>query len=122
LNTKKVEDIQIFAIGIYSSSSDQRFMSYSFLHGDGFAENCNFGQTAAMREQLNLGLFGWDSSPELNTKKLENSPSFPLVTYRASLDQRFRRYIILCIGKTAENFFGQDSSWREKPKLRPRLN
>jgi hypothetical protein len=53
--------------------------------------------------KINSGLLGWDSSPELNTKKLENSPSFPSVTYTASLDQWFRGYEILRIGKTAEN-------------------
>jgi hypothetical protein len=73
------------------------------LHGDGFAENCNSRQTAVAREKLNLGLFGWDSSLEFNTKKLENYPKFASVTYTASLDQRFRSYGILRIGKTAEN-------------------
>jgi hypothetical protein len=43
------------------------------------------------------------SSPELNTKKLNNFPSFTSVTYTASTDQQFRRYGILRIGKTAEN-------------------
>jgi hypothetical protein len=73
------------------------------LHGDGFAENCNSGQAAVMREKLNMGLFGWDFSLEMYTKKLDNSPSFLSVTYTASSDQRFRRYGILRIGKTAEN-------------------
>jgi hypothetical protein len=73
------------------------------LHDDGFAENCNSGQIAVLKENQILGLFGWDSSPELNTKKLDNSPSFPLVTYTASTDERFRRYGILRIGKTGEN-------------------
>jgi hypothetical protein len=98
-NTKKVENISRFPTGIYLPSSDQRFRFYDFLHDDGFAENCNSGQTAETREKLNLGLFGWDSSPELNMKKLDNSPVFPLVTYTASTDQRFRRYGILCISK-----------------------
>jgi hypothetical protein len=102
-NTKKVEGILIFPTGIYLPSSDQRFRFYDFLHDDGFIENCNSGQNAVTREKLNLGLFEWDSSPELNTKKLENSPSFPSDTYTASLDQWFRRYRILRIGKTAEN-------------------
>jgi hypothetical protein len=69
-NTIKVEDIHIFPTDIYLHSSDQRFRFYDFLHSDGFAENCNSGQTAAMREKLNLGMFRWDSSLELNTKKL----------------------------------------------------
>jgi hypothetical protein len=85
------------------SSSDQRFGFYDVLHDDRFAENCNSGQTAVPREKLYLGLFGWDSSPELNTKKLENSPIFSSVTYSASSDQWFRSYRILRIGKTAEN-------------------
>jgi hypothetical protein len=73
------------------------------LHDDGFAENCNSGQIAVLKENQILGLFGWDSSPELNTKKLHNNPSFPLVSYTASTVYRFRRYGILRIGKTAEN-------------------
>jgi hypothetical protein len=103
LNTKKVEDSLIFLTGIYLPSSDQWFRRYDFLPDDGFAENCNSGQTAATRGKLNLELLGWHSSPELNTKKLDNSPRFPSATYTASLDQRFRRYGILHIGKTAEN-------------------
>jgi hypothetical protein len=35
------------------------------------AENYNSGQIAAMKEKYILGLFMWDSSPELNTKMLE---------------------------------------------------
>jgi hypothetical protein len=74
-----------------------------FLHDDGLAENCNSGQTAVTREKLNLGLFGWDYSLELNIKKLENSPRFLSVTYTAPSDQWFRGYGILRIGKTAKN-------------------
>jgi hypothetical protein len=102
-NTKKVEDIHSFPTGIYLHSSDQRFRFYNFLHGDGFAENCNSEQTAVTREKINLELFGWDSSLDLNIKKLDNSPRFPSVTYTASSDQRFRDYGILRIGKTAKN-------------------
>jgi hypothetical protein len=61
-NTKKVEDIHSFPAGIYMYSSDQRFRFYDFLHGDGFAENCNSEQTVVTREKLNLGLLGRDSS------------------------------------------------------------
>jgi hypothetical protein len=75
--------------------------SMTFLHGEGFAENCNSGQSAATREKLNLGLFGWDSSPELKTKKFNNAPSFLSVTYIALSDQRFRRYRILRNNNTA---------------------
>jgi hypothetical protein len=64
------------------------------------------------REKLNLGLFGWDSSLELNTKKLDHSPRFPSITYIDSSDQRFRSYGILHIGKTAENWTGQHNNWK----------
>jgi hypothetical protein len=56
------------------------------LHDDGFAENSNSGQIAVLKEKYILGLLGWDYSPELNTKKLDNSPRFPSVTYTASKD------------------------------------
>jgi hypothetical protein len=114
LNTKKVEYIHIFPMGIYLHLSDQRFRFYNFLHGDGFAENCNSGQTALMREKIILGLFGQDSSLELNTKKLENSPIFLSVTYTASSDQRFRSYGILRIDKTAKNWTGQHNNLKHK--------
>jgi hypothetical protein len=100
-NIKKVEDIHIFPTGIYLHSSDQQFRFYDFLHGDGFAESYNSGQTAVTREKLNLGLFRWDSCLVLNTKTLENSPGFSSVTYTASSDQQFRSYGILRINKTA---------------------
>jgi hypothetical protein len=100
--------------GIYLPWFDQRFGFYDFLHDDRFVENCNSEQTTVTREKLNLGLFGWDSFPELNTKKLDNSPRFPLIIYTASLDQRFRRYRILRIGKTAENWTGQYNSWKKQ--------
>jgi hypothetical protein len=73
------------------------------LYSDEFAENCNSKQTTVTREKLNLGLFRRDSSLELNIKNLDNSPSFPSVTYTGLLDQRFKRYEILRIGKIAEN-------------------
>jgi hypothetical protein len=85
-NTKKVEDIISFPTGLYLPSSDQRFRFYDYLHDDGFAENCNSGQIAVLKENSILGLFGWNSSPELDTKTLDNSPTFPSVTYTASAD------------------------------------
>jgi hypothetical protein len=101
-------------MGIYLPSYDQRFRCYGFLLDDGAAENCNSGQIATSREKLNLGLFGWDSSPELNTKKLDNSPRFPLVTYTASADQWFRCYGILCNSKTAKICSGQHNNWKKQ--------
>jgi hypothetical protein len=58
------------------SSSDQQFGFYDFLHDEGFAENCISGHTAVMREKLNLGLLGWDSSPELIPKSWITLPAF----------------------------------------------
>jgi hypothetical protein len=54
-------------------SFHQWFRRYGFSPDDGVAENCNSGQVVALREKFNLALFRWDSSPELNTKKLENT-------------------------------------------------
>jgi hypothetical protein len=66
----------------------------------GFAKHCISGQIAALKENLILGLFGCDSSPELNTTKLDNSIRFPSVTYTSPSDQWFRSYEILRIDKT----------------------
>jgi hypothetical protein len=52
-----------------------------------------------------MGLFCWYFNPELNIKKLENSPIFSLVTYTASSGQRFRSYKILTIDVAAEFCF-----------------
>jgi hypothetical protein len=100
--TKKVVEIHLFATGIYSPSSDQRFRRYGFLLDHGAAENCNSGQIAALKVKYILGLIGWDSSPELNTKKVDNSSIFPLVTYTTSSEQQFRSYRILRNDNTAE--------------------
>jgi hypothetical protein len=52
-----------------------------------------------------LGLFGWDYSLELNTKKVGSSPIFPWVTYSASSNKQLRCYRILKIDFTAEFCF-----------------
>jgi hypothetical protein len=46
------------------------------LHDGGFAENSNSGQIAVLKENQILGLFGWDSTPELNTKSWTTLPAF----------------------------------------------
>jgi hypothetical protein len=51
-NTKKVEYILSFPMGIYLPSSDQRFRFYDYFHDDGFAENCNSGQIAVLKENF----------------------------------------------------------------------
>jgi hypothetical protein len=101
-------------MGIYLPSSDQQLRRYGFLLDDRAAENCNTGQIAMLKENCILGLFGWDSFPELNTKKLDNSSSFPSVTYTASSDQQFRWYGILHIGKTAEICSRWHHSWKKQ--------
>jgi hypothetical protein len=63
------------------------------------------GQIAASKEKSNMGLFGWDSFLDLNSKKMGNSLRFPLVTYSASSKKLFRSYRILKINFTAEFSF-----------------
>jgi hypothetical protein len=54
---------------------------------------------------MNLKLFSWYSSLELNIKKLGNFPSFSSVTYSALSDKWFRSYRILKINFTSEFYF-----------------
>jgi hypothetical protein len=75
------------------------------LEDDGAAKNFISVQITASKEKSILRLFGWDSSPELNRKKVENSPSFPSVTYSASSDRWFRSYIILKTDSATEFCF-----------------
>jgi hypothetical protein len=79
-NTKEVGDFLSFPTDIYFPSSDQWFRRFDFLQDAGVAENCISGQIAAAKEKYDLMLLGWDSSPMLNTKSVDNSPSIPLVT------------------------------------------
>jgi hypothetical protein len=46
-----------------------------------------------------------DSVPELNTKNLDNSPSFLTITHMILSTKRFRSYEILTIGVAAEFCF-----------------
>jgi hypothetical protein len=48
-NTEKVENFLSFLMGIFLSSSDQRFRCYDFLLDDQAAEICNFGQIAVTK-------------------------------------------------------------------------
>jgi hypothetical protein len=75
------------------------------LKDDGAAENFISVQIAASKKKSILGLFSWDSSLEMNTKNLDNSPILPSVTYSASSDKRFRRYGILKIDFAADFCF-----------------
>jgi hypothetical protein len=63
-------------------STGQRTKSYDF----GAAENFISVQIAASKEKSIMGLFGWDSSIEINTKNSDNSPILPSVTHSASFD------------------------------------
>jgi hypothetical protein len=75
------------------------------LEDDGAAENFISVQIAALKEKSIMGLFGWDSTPELNTKNLDICPVFLSVTYSALSNSRFRRYRILKIDFAAEFCF-----------------
>jgi hypothetical protein len=46
------------------------------LDDDGFAENCNSGHIAVLKENKILGLFSWDSSLELIPKSWTTLPAF----------------------------------------------
>jgi hypothetical protein len=73
-------------------------------------------QIAASKEKSNLGLFGWDSSLELNRKKVGNSPRFPSVIYSASSDKQCRCYRILTVDFTAEFCFWTEQ-WRNETEV-----
>jgi hypothetical protein len=77
------------------------------------------------KEEAKMGLFGYDSVPELNTKNLTNSPSFLSVTHTTLSTKQFRSYRISNIDSAAEFCPGQNSGWTELnfwasgcPKLR----
>jgi hypothetical protein len=72
------------------------------------------GRLQRQPEKWSMGLFGWDSSPELNTKTLNNSPRFPLVTYTVWSEQRFQCYGILRIDETAETVWDRTAVGRYK--------
>jgi hypothetical protein len=55
-------------------------------------------------------LFPREFVPELNTKNLENSPSFLTITHTTLSTKQFRSYRILTIDVPAEFCSGQNSS------------
>jgi hypothetical protein len=57
------------------------------------------------KEKEKAELFQMDSIPELNTKNLENSPSFLSVTHTTLFAKQFRSYGILTIDIAAEFCF-----------------
>jgi hypothetical protein len=54
------------------------------------------------KEKVKMGLFYYDSVLELNTKNIENSPSFISITHTTLSTKRFRGYGILNIDLTVE--------------------
>jgi hypothetical protein len=52
-----------------------------------------------------MGLFSYNSVPELNTKNMGNSPSFLSVTHTILSAKRFRSYRILKIDFAADFCF-----------------
>jgi hypothetical protein len=64
-----------------------------------------------------MGLFSYNNIPELNTKNMENSPSFLSVTHTILSSKRFRSYKILKIDFAADFCF-----WAEQRLNRTQLN
>jgi hypothetical protein len=100
---------------VYTPTKDRRFMCYDFQTTTELLKLYST-QIVASKEKSNLTLFGWDSSLDLNRKKVGNSPSFSSVTYSASSDKRFRCYRIFKIDFTAEFCF-----WTEQRLNRTEL-
>jgi hypothetical protein len=84
--------------------TDDGLVKTIFWTMTGFAETV-FWTDCSIKREIKSGTVWWDSSPDLNTKKLENSPNFPSDTYTASSDQRFRTYKILTVDIAAELYF-----------------
>jgi hypothetical protein len=70
-----------------------------------------------VKEKSNMGLFRWDFSLEMDSKKVGKSPSFPSVTYSASSDKWFRSYRILNIDFTDEFCFWMEQRLNETELL-----
>jgi hypothetical protein len=64
-----------------------------------------------------MGLFSYNTVPELNTKNMENSPSFLSITHTVLSSKRFRSYKILKIDFAADFCF-----WVEQRLNRTQLN
>jgi hypothetical protein len=84
------------------------------LNDDQFCWKIKFEADCWSEGKLNSGAVCVGFFPELNNRKLDNSPSFPSVTYAASLDQWFRCYVILRIDKTAETILDSTTVWAKQ--------
>jgi hypothetical protein len=65
----------------------------------------NWNKVNSSKKKVKTGLYGFDSVLELNTKNMENSPSFLSVTYTTLSIKRFRSYRILKIDFAADFCF-----------------
>jgi hypothetical protein len=57
------------------------------------------------KEKVKIELFPMDYVPMLNTKNMENSPSFLTITHMTLSTKRFRSYGILTIDIASEFYF-----------------
>jgi hypothetical protein len=57
----------------------------------------NWNEANSSKEKVKMGLFSYNSIPELNTKNMGNSPSFLSITHTILSAKRFRSYRILKI-------------------------
>jgi hypothetical protein len=84
-----------------------------FSKDDGAADNFISVQIAMSKEKSILGLFSWDSSLDMNTKNLENSPMFLSVTHMILSAKRFRCYRISKIDFAADFCFWAEQRLNE---------
>jgi hypothetical protein len=70
----------------------------------------NWNEANSSKETAKMGLFGYNSVPELNTKNIGNSPRFLSVTHMIISVKWFRSYRILKIDLAANFCF-----WTEQP-------
>jgi hypothetical protein len=70
-----------------------------------FGKYRNLYKANSGKEKAKMELFSEDSVRELNTTKLENSPSFLTITHTTPFAKRFRSYGILTTDVDAEFYF-----------------
>jgi hypothetical protein len=69
------------------------------------------------KEKVKMGLFGYDSVPELNTINMGNSPNFLYVTHMTLSAKRFSNYGISKIDITADFCFWAELQLNETQLL-----
>jgi hypothetical protein len=80
----------------HTPSNGRRFRRYDFQTTTELLKSSFLYRLLRQKKSI-LGLFGWDSFSELNTKNLDISSIFLSVTYSVLSNSQFRRYGILKI-------------------------